>query len=67
MPTRRQFLSAASATLAATPLGRHHPLFAQTQTPLLAPYLADVNGDGVIDDRDRAILEQALLTPSAWV
>ncbi|RZP29038.1 hypothetical protein EVA25_02330, partial [bacterium] len=66
MPTRRQFLSAASATLAATPLGRHHPLFAQTQTPLLAPYLADVNGDGVIDDRDRAILEQALFAQRGY-
>ena len=66
MPTRRQFLSAASAALAASPLGKHYPLFAQAPTPLLPPHLADVNGDGVLDDRDRAILERALFAQRGY-
>ena len=66
MPTRRQFLATASAAVAATPLGGHNPLFAQAPISLLPPHLADVNGDGIIDDRDRMILERALFTQRGY-
>ena len=65
MPSRRQFLSAAS-TLAATTLGQQFPLFAQTQSHLLPPYVADLNGDGVLDDKDRAILEHSLFAQRGY-
>ena len=65
MPSRRQFLSAAS-TLAATTLGQQFPLFAQTQSHLLPPYVVDLNGDGVVDDKDRAILERVLFAQRGY-
>ncbi len=65
MPSRRQFLSAAS-TLAATTLGQQIPLFAQGQSKLTPPYVTDLNGDGVIDDKDRAILERVLFAQRGY-
>ena len=59
MPSRRQFLSAASA-FAATAAGQKIPLLAQQQSAVISPHVADLNGDGVIDDQDRAIVERAL-------
>lgn len=56
-PSRRRFLAAASAAVAASGVPR---LNAQSDPILLPPYIADVDGDGQLGSRDEEIARTAL-------
>ena len=58
--TRRNFLATAGAACAGIASGPLDPLRAESEPVLLPPYVADVNGNGRVGQRDREIVETAL-------
>ncbi len=59
-PSRRQFLSATGAAIAATAAGTTASIGAQLDPVLLKSYVADVDGDGQLGAGDTSIVKTAL-------
>lgn len=60
--SRRSFLTATSAAVAATVTRPNISIGAQEGPVLLPPYIADVNGDGLLEPDDAGLVDLALFT-----